>query len=377
MFSMKESELEFAGKIRANEVNDLLVSFWGKDNPLAQYSDPLFDFETANSILKSALLLPKDLAKSKVSEVFSGKTISLGLRKNNKLVAHSGVILYPTGEIETAGSIISEEYKGMALMDEINLKKKDLIKDFALLGFQPASSVLLGSKSVVHGYSIFDMPDIGLATWFCNIGPYVFARPIDPSKTESGYITNLALKTESHIFSSSSQILGITKESPPLISQNTIMSMPKFWVDLLEEYPKKETNLEPNASGFENSIYDTKANIVLHTIRQPIKDIRTFITNVSNSTLSGKTNMLKVPLSASSELVLEQVGNLLRKSDSNIEFIPTGLTVVNGYWSICISSIPNERVEHYTGVMTKVAGMYEGSLKNLAITSYKYLTNTR
>jgi len=304
---MKERDLKFAGKIVASEVNNLLTSFWGKDNPLAQYSDPLIDFETAKIVLESVSSLSKDLAKSEVFKSFSGKTISLGLRKNGELVAHSGLILYPTGEVETAGSIIAEQYKGMALMDEINVKKKELIKDFALLGFQPASSVLLGSKSVVHGYSIFDVPEINLTTWFCNIGPYVFARPMDPFKKDDDYLTSLTLKTESYLFSSSSQILGITKEIPPLISQSAIKFLPKFWVDLLKTYPKIESVSGYRTSDGTNSVYNTKANIVLHTIRRPIANIDVFVDEVADSTMRGKTNILKVPLSVHSKSALEQV----------------------------------------------------------------------
>lgn len=372
---MVENKPQFAKKIGADEVNSLLHSFWGKESPLAEYCDPLIDFDYAMEKLNALLKLPKERQLAKVLECFSNKTISLGIRCGDNLIAHSALIIHSWGQVETAGSIISESFKGYSLMNKINERKKELISRFALLGIQPVSYVLLGSRSVEYGYLVFDIPEIGLTSWFCNIGPYVFSRPLIMSSSKNSLVRELSLETESACFSSSAQIVGLMEKNPPLVFLDSQKYLPHFWKDLLGKYPKKEVGYSERYEG--NDIYGTKANIIVMTIRNEIQDLDLLMKDVVANTLNGKTVTLQIPLTQYSSLILEQIIPRLSMPIGGVRFIPTGLAIVDRSWAICISTICDDRIPHYLELMLKTRSIYKGSLKYLAELSYYYLNKDK
>lgn len=368
---MKE-ELRLTGDIRAEEVNRLLASFWGKESSIAHYQDPIIDYSVLLSKIETLLPLPQEEGRKRILEDFSGQTISLGLRYGENLVAHSALIIQPWGDVETAGSIIDNSHHNMSLMAQINIRKKELIAGLTRLGLQPTSYVILGSKSVDYGYTLFDIPEINLKSWFCNIGPYVYKRSKDPERQESAKITDLSLETDQSIISSSSQVVGIREDSQPIIARNAIRHLPNFWKELLEYFPNSPVLLT-KLPKVRNTVTEDKAEMMIYVIREPIQNFADFLSQSVRTAHADKTVFIKIPLTETSNYIIDQIDPILHTSYDGVLFIPTGLTLVDNCWSITMATILEERLPHYKHLLTKISEAYTDSLQNVADLSSKYI----
>ena len=120
---MDNSQYIFSGNNSASEINTLLSTFWGHDSPVSHYQEQsIVSFEKAFHEANRAHYNRQDLLT-----LFGGKTVTMGLRYKNKLIAHSALLIQPWGDVETAGSIIDPEFRGKSLMKIINEKKKELL----------------------------------------------------------------------------------------------------------------------------------------------------------------------------------------------------------------------------------------------------------
>lgn len=370
---MNERELSHASDIRAQEVMSLLESFWGKGNEIIAYSDPLITFETALKELRTALEIGGDRGKALVLQRLTGKPISIGIRYQQHLIAHSALLLQPWEDVETVGSIIDDQYRHRGLMTQINQKKRELLKSFAILGFQLTSYVILGSKSVDYGFHIFDFPKIDLRSWYCNLGPYVYSRPINPSRKESKRLTDYSLKTRDFYISSSAQVIGIKQNEPPIISADIEDVLPPMLSSLLSKYPVNRRRFYNPSPSRINTRHSSPARIDIYTLYAALHDPQSFYQEIATCTLQNRSIILRVPLLPGSAQVLEQVSQLSDNTFQNIALIPSGLSVYEGYWTACFSTIKVDRIPHFMYTLQAIYRDYHDSLRDLSEVSLRYL----
>lgn len=367
-----ERELNFAREIHPGEVSSLLETFWGRGNQIASYSGPLIDFDKALRVLEDSMEMGEE-GKKFVLEQFSDRNISIGIRHESDLIAHSSVLVHPWGEVETAGSIIDSRFQNESLMALINERKRQLLEPLAELGFQPTSYTLLGSRSVEYGKVLFSFPKIGMEPYFCNIGPYVFPRKIDPERQESRRIIDLSLQTSEHYISSSAQVIGIRKYDPPRIV-GKVDELPDLFDELISNFPQRNVSLDDNTPDINDDIYQSPAGIDIYTLQSKLLNSKSFFEEISEAALDSRSVILRIPLSNRGYDVLAQIMSLLGTSYRNVSLLPTGITVVNNYWAVCFSTMLTDRVAHYRETLRKLSSSHEGSLKDIAIFSSKYLS---
>ncbi len=361
---MHKLELEYADTISAREINRLLSSFWGRNSPIAQYNDlSIVSYNKAMSITTKHKGLSKK-HKELITSQLSGKTISMGIRYRERLVGHSALIVQPWGEIETAGSIINKKYSHMSIVKRINIRKRIILKKLIKLGFKSTSYVILGSKSVSHGYTIFDFPDINTSSWFCNIAPYVFMRKIDSKREENQKILKLAYHENDMIFSCSAQVIGLNTKNPPYISTCTLKQLPQFWKEIFKYTPYKVTR---KVDKIESNLYlGDKAHIEVHIIRKIIREEAEYLENLINITKMGKTILIKVPLTSGALGAIDQLCRLSKSSHKNIRIIPIGLSLVGDFWALGFATIEEKKIPHYHHVLSTTSQNEHTSLKKVA-----------
>lgn len=364
-----ERDTKFASRIQAAEVNSLLGAFWGPDSNLANFHDPLMNYRDCMKVLKAAITQEENDGYKLAIDQLGGRTISFGMRRKGNLIAHSALIVRPWGEVETGGSIISEAFKEMSLMKEINIRKKEALGYFGKLGFLLTSYVLLGSRSVSHGYEIFNFPELKMNSYYCNFGPYIFSLP-KGSKKYSRRVLDLSVETESSYLCSSAQVLGISNDKPPFIDTGGNLGVAS---KLLSYYPHR-VNLNDDKSKHENSTTNISDKLILYTIYQPT-DIDNLTRDVSGRVLEGKATIIRVPVCFNTFSDIEQLVKLVGNNLNEITVVPTGLTVVDGYWALCFAGLTKEKAPSYLDMLRKVKNTYSGSLYELSSTLIEIAEN--
>lgn len=366
-------EIYFAHQIAAHEVSELLEVFWGSGNEIARYTDPLVSLDEAIQVLDEALIHDnKAEGRAHVLSQLSDKTISLGLRLDDALIAHSALHVQPWAEVETRGSIVAEEHKYESLMTQINERKRLLLAKFGNLGFLLSSAVILGSGSVDHGATIFNFDDLRIRSYFVNFGPYVYERPINHRWKDSAKLTDLALITPTSIISTSAQILGLHIDHPPYVSSQMLKQISPVVAAFVENFPHQEVQAEDTDEAGENAAYYSPAKIAIRTLRRPFESSKALLDAIHNDVGGGMNVIIRVPLDGTSA-VLTQLNDIGGREYEGLIIIPTGATVVDGVWAVTYASITHERFSHYQRLMSKIIEKYSGPLKDLALFTHNYL----
>lgn len=365
---MKEGFL-VSTNIKGQEVREIMETFWGKDNPIASTYEQAESFDSALRIVNRSESF--DDAKAFIISELGGKKISIGIESEGRLAAHSGLIIKPWGEVECGGSIVVPEYRGKHLIGTLNELRRALLKRMALLGFQPTSFLLIGSVSMHYGAELFDFDDIGMKTYFCNFGPYIYNRSTDLAQGDEKKVSEFSWKTAKTIVSSSTQVIGIRSDRPPKIDDGISDGLPLSAKELLDNFPREivaRTEIEG-----ENSIRHSPAKISISVLRKPYEDSCSILPEIKKISTTGNNVIIQIPLQEGSNPIIQQIMDVLCKDYKGVMLIPTGLTVINGYWAITFASIPSDHLMHYKSLMEKVTKISD-SLKPLAYYSLKALT---
>lgn len=366
-------EVYFASQIQAQEVFQLLGAFLGGDNEIAKYRDPLISFEEAMTILDKATGMNNKVeGRAHVLDHLSDRTISVGMRCDEALIAHSALQVQPWAVVETRGSIVAEEYKQQSLMTQINERKRLLLEKFGRLEFLLNSAVILGSRSVDHGMTIFNFDDLHMQSYFVNFGPYVYERPIDHTWKDSAKLTDLALVTPHSIISTSSQILGLSTDHPPYVSSRLVSKVNPNTAALINGFPHTTVQKGDINKVEDNTVYYSPAKIAIRTLRQPFETSDELLEAIHEDVNRGMNVIARVPLDATSA-VLTQLSDIEGREYEGVTLLPTGATVVNGVWAVTYASMTSDKLPHYRNLMSKIIEKYSGSLQKLARFTLNYL----
>ena len=87
---------------------------------------------------------------------------------------------------------------------------------------------------------------------------------------------------------------------------------------------------------------------------------------MKNSKRADRSVLIRVPIRDGTKKVMEQMGNLVDLRNENYRLVPTGLTVIDNYWSACYSFMSRSEQSEFRDVSDKLSVVYTGSLKSLA-----------
>lgn len=349
--------------IKGHETTRLMETFWGKGNPIASTFESAESFDFALDLVETATST-KD-GKSFVLSKLAGKKISLGIHDQDELIAHSGLIIKPRGEVECGGSVIVQDHRGKFLMRDLNENRRNLLRKLALLDFQLTSFLLLGSNSVSYGAHLFDFKDLQMRTYFCNFGPYVYDRPFDVSQADDEAISDLSWKTLTTTTSSSTQVIGIRDNNPPQIAKGLLESLTPAAKEFISNLPISSKTAMETETDTENATRYSPAKIVIKILKRPYSNPRDILPEVKQSFMAGNNVIIQVPLQKDSSPIVQQITNIICQDYEGVMLIPTGLTIIDGYWSLTFASIQSNRLSHYKLMMARVVEKYDGSLRLL------------
>lgn len=370
-----EHFLKPAQQIQPQEVSRLLESFWGTGNPIASVSGEVVNFDSAQIIFRNALALGSiQEQRQYVIDNLDGKKISLGIKVGDELIAHSGLTVKPWGEVECSSSIIAQEYRDQSLMRGLNEGRRALLREFAALDFLLTGYAVLGANSVYYGQHLFDFEDLGMKSYYGNIGPYVYRRPIEVTGQDSTKLSALALRTDTLSISSSAQIIGVRAEKPPKIAKGLITDIAEPMQDFLNSFPCEEESTPAIVSEHKNVTHFSPAKIAIHILKEPYDNESSFLSDLSQDVKAGNNTIVQIPLQKGSEKVVKQITKIIGKASDGVVLIPTGMTVVDGYWSLTFASVIETRLPHYKNLLENILKEYDiDSLKRLVAYSQNIL----
>lgn len=369
-----EKGLSRSKEIKGHEVTRLMETFWGKDNPIASTFENAESFDSALDLVETAASMEN--GKNFVLNKLGGKKISVGIQDGDELIAHSGLIIKPSGEVECGGSVVAQKYRDKFLMSALNKNRRNLLKKLALLDFQLTSFLLLGSDSVHYGAHLFDFKDLKMRTYFCNFGPYIYNRPLNVSQADDETISDLSWKTLMTTTSSSTQVIGIQDNNPPRIAEGLLENLNPATREFISNFPTSKTTARTEFDT-ENNTHYSPAKIAIKILKKPYSNPENILPEVKQSFVAGNNTIIQIPLRKDSNLVIQQITNAICKDYEGIMLIPTGLTIIDGYWSLTFASIPSDHLSHYKLMMAKVAEKYDGSLRGLGYYSLAAINSSQ
>ena len=372
-----EHTLRPTQNIQPQEVTKLLETFWGVGNPIASVSGEVRNFDSAQALFRDAESLgSKQDKRQYILDNLDGKKISLGIRDGEDLVAHSGLTVKSWGEVECSSSIVLQEHRDKLLTRGLNEGRKTLLREFASLDFLLTGYVVLGANSVYYGAHLFDFEDLGMGSYFCNIGPYVYNRPIGVTEKDSAKLAALSLHTDTLSISSSAQAIGIRKDEPPKIAQGLAAEMTVPMRDFLSGFPYVEENMSSQTPEIKNVVHYSPAKIAIHVLREPFEDGHSFLSDLSQDIKEGNNTIVQIPLQSGAEKVVKQITDVIGKESAGVVLIPTGMTVIDGYWAMTFASVVKARLPHYKYMLETLLKEYDiDSLKKLVAYSLKIVNS--
>lgn len=358
------------------EITSLLETFWGKGNKVAYYRDNIIGFQSALKILEKASSLDTKTRDALITQELANKVITVGVRFNDTLVAHGALLVQPWREVEITGSITHSDFRSKGLMGKVNMIRKQLLTYFAQTRYRLTSYSIVGSASVEYEHHLLEIPEYSLNPYFSNFGPYVYRRHIDNPLQEPGRLKEASAVLGDEMVSSSVQVIAIDKTKPPYANVKTIRYAPPVFRELLSAFPNAvEENAEQSVSG--NTLHTSLARIDIHTLTVPLENDKLFIAGIHSEALNDKSIIIRIPLKPGSSEVLEQIGSIANQEYGEFILIPTGLTVVDGYWACCFSFMPTAFISHFSFVLQSLTKIYQGSLKNLSEILLRHIHNER
>lgn len=346
------------------QVKGLLESFWGKDSTLANYSQGHVSFNEAQTLLTIARDGDQDTREA-IRTQLNGKRISITAidEDTEELVAHSS-LLVSSNTVEAAGAIIRDSHRRRGILTYTNTYRKELLHLFGELGYTLTSFLVVGSPSVDYGHKLFNFPNLEMDSVFCNIGPYILkVNPEDISQQDPRF-QEWSMKTSDGFISSTVQVVGIQKDKSPVVAATLIPDLPDATAELLVSLPHEFTQDEQTT--YQNLHYATTANLDIYTLYQSVSDADTFLSSIKEKKISGRSVLVRIPLQKDAGDLLEEVNTMMSQVDDEYRLVPTGLTVVNGYWTGCYALMARDEIAEYRTLLQKLSKSYSGTLKDLA-----------
>lgn len=356
------------------EITKLKETFWGVENSIAETTEDSSEYyEVLNLLQEAKARMTFAEGKQFILDQLGKKRVSIGYRNEGELVAHTGLIIKPWGEVECGGSVVAEKYRGQSLMRGLNEKRRVLLEEFTSLGFQLTSYLVLGSRSVNYGAQLFDLPEKGLKTNYCNLGPYVYHRPNSVAEFDHSLLKDLSLKTSEGRLFTSTQILGIEHNNPPYLSERLLSQFSEKMKSFIVQFPMQNEIIE-NHEQLENDLHHSPAKIAVYVMRKPFSSTETLLNEISSHLDGGNNVIMRIPLTSMSGPALYQMSSVIGKEYMGFTMVPTGLGVVNNLWALTYASMRIDRLEHYKNMMAIVDTNYNSQLGHLAKYSLEALS---
>lgn len=340
-----------ADSIDKQELKALLQTFWGEDNQVAVYSQTIYPFQEVENFFRSDL--NKNLTKKNILAKFTNSLISFGFKEDNKLVAHTGLLVQPWGEIETTASIVEEKYRGQGLMAKLNFYKHQLIGHLLEKGFEVTTYGLIGSKSIYHAETLFTFPELHYGPKFINIGPFLYKRKLaSVARKDNDFLIKYSLINRNTIYSNSVQIGCLNLIKPPRIEAKVVKVMPESVNRCLKHFGyisshtvKFKDVLEKHTSPAEIDIW--------HISGWEFDEIG-LIKELKRSIKAGKSIIIRLPLLNKNINSISKIKNLSASIPSQ-RLIFMGLTILNNTWCVCFSFINTDYYDQFMKRMMQIS----------------------